>query len=586
MICLVTNNIELRKALSKLLQDSDVMFRALDPSSDLAIPSLYAAGVTAVVVDGELPGLTKAAWLDLLGSLGRRLPVFILGDNVGYEHAVASRNSELLAWISNPESGSILAMLDACGATGQSQKYISTQRIPVYNAQVPLHMLQGSGAISMLSINAGAFRKISLVYGVEAYQKLQDCFHQILFEMWGQAGSFRRGDMLMRRSAHSNTYYVFLEQSRVSKTVPAPGALEKLADRIALKLQAVLWNEILKDRASRILPDCIHLIPDFSIGHATALYNPCVDSVEVLEHLVESSMEVSKVHLRRIKDREKELMQSIIQSREILYPHYQGVFNLQGITKEKVDEVRATKSIAPIKSLVFGFESLIRSRKNLVEEKLSGDHLVHIDWRLFRPDILFAMASHAKVALELDQVCLGLGIAQGVDLPGKLFVNVLPRNLLHLERLTHLLSPRSRLVFELSETEGVSNPELMKKVCEYISKINCSIAADDFGKGHASIERVIKLRPEIIKLDRSLVEKIHLDPAKKIFVEGIVKAAKLVSANVLAEGIETWEEASVVQEMGVDLIQGFLLHRPQAVEEVLEQLSEGQDQSQVVESVA
>ena len=92
-------------------------------------------------------------------------------------------------------------------------------------------------------------------------------------------------------------------------------------------------------------------------------------------------------------------MQSIIQSREILYPHFQGVFNLQGITKEKVDEVRATKSIAPIKSLVFGFESLIRSRKNLVEEKLSGDHLVHIDWRLFRQDILFAMASHAKVAL-------------------------------------------------------------------------------------------------------------------------------------------------------------------------------------------
>jgi EAL domain-containing protein (putative c-di-GMP-specific phosphodiesterase class I) len=268
----------------------------------------------------------------------------------------------------------------------------------------------------------------------------------------------------------------------------------------------------------------------------------------------------------------------VVQSREILYPNYQAVFDLQKITKEAVDEVTKSKSIAPIKSALYGFESLIRARQDLVEEKLSGDDLVHLDYKLLRPDILFAMAAHSKVSLELDQLCLGLGIAGGVDLPGFLMVNILPRNLMHLERLTHLLSPRGQLVFEISESEGFSNPKLMERIRAFAAKINCSIAADDFGKGHGSIERVIKMRPELIKLDRSLVEKIHLEPAKRIFVEGIVKAAKTVHAAVLAEGIETWEEAQTVQKMGVDLIQGFLLHKPQPLELILPQIKDTDEQ--------
>ena len=438
----------------------------------------------------------------------------------------------------------------------------------------------------MLTINAGSFRKIAIEYGVEAYQKLQDCFHSLLYSMWGQQGCFRRTDMLMRRSLHSNTYYVFLEQSRVSRTVPAPGVLEKMADRLAVRLQQEIWNEIFKDRASRMLPDCINLVPELSVGHATALYNPCVDTFEVLEQIMESSVEVSKVQARRIKDRERELMQTLIQARDLLYPHYQGVFYLPDLKKEMIEQCHAEKSIAPIQQLIYGFESLIRVRHEIVNDKLAGDNLVHLEAKFLRPDIMFAWASHAKVALELDQVCLQLGVAYAVDLPGRLMVNILPRNLLHIERLVHLLTPRDKIIFELSESEGVTNPQLMERVRDYVAKLGFSIAADDFGKGHGSIERVIKLRPELIKLDRSLIEKIHTDPAKRSFVDGVVKAAKLVKATVLAEGVETWDEAEVVQAMGVDLIQGYLVHRPQSIELIMEQIRDQDDELPELESVA
>lgn len=588
MICLITRNHNLVKEVTRLLKSVEVSVRVLDPASELAIPGLYASGITAAVVDESIPGIPSHAWFDMLGSLGRRMPIFVLGrqHRPEHEHAYASRNSELIAWLDEPDADELVGMLDACGATGKAGRITTLHRIPVYNGQVPLHMLKGSGAMSMLTINAGSFRKIAIEYGVEAYQKLQDCFHSLLYSMWGQPGCFRRTDMLMRRSLHSNTYYVFLEQSRVSRTVPAPGVLEKMADRLAVRLQQSIWNEIFKDRATRMLPDCINLVPEICVGHATALYNPCVDPFEVLEQVLESSVEVSKVQARRIKDRERELMQTLIQARDLLYPHYQAVFHLPELRKDMIDQCHAEKSIAPIRSLVYGFESLIRARHEIVNEKLAGDHLVHLEARFLRPDIMFAWAGHAKVALELDQVCLQLGVAYAVDLPGRLMVNILPRNLLHIERLTHLLTPRDKIVFELSESEAVTNPQLMERVRDYVSKLGFSIAADDFGKGHGSIERVIKLRPELIKLDRSLIEKIHSDPAKRSFVDGVVKAAKLVNATVLAEGVESWEEAEVVQAMGVDLIQGYLVHRPQPIELILPQIKEEDDGMVLLDSVA
>jgi EAL domain-containing protein (putative c-di-GMP-specific phosphodiesterase class I) len=586
MICIITRNVELRVALSKLLSGQQVGHRVLETNSDLALPAIYAPGVTAVITDPAVPLMATDAWLDMLASLGHRVPVFLLGSADGDSQASKILSSETVAWIENADPEMLMSLLEVSGALGSGRRSSTSQGIPLYNAQVPFHLLRGNGALSMLTINASGFRKIGIEYGVEAYQKLQDCLYEILAGMWGQPGNFRRNDIIMRRSARSNTYFVFLEQSRISKVVPAPGVLEKLADRVALKLQELLWNEIFKPKASRILPDCINQLPEISVGHATVLHNPCVDTTEILEQLIELSGEVSKLQLRRIKDREREIMQSIVQSREILYPNYQAVFHLPQISKDLAIEVKNAQSIGPIKDLLYGFESLIRARKEIVETKLSGEHLVALDARLLRPDILFGLASHSKVALELDQVCLLLGINGAVTLPGKLMVNILPRNLMHLERLSHLISARGRIIFEISESERVSNPEKMLKVLDYIAKIGGSIAADDFGKGHGSIERVIKLRPEIIKLDRSLVENIHKDATKKIFAEGVVKAAKLVNAKVLAEGVELWEEAQCFKDMGVDFIQGFLLHKPQPLEDILSQLGATDADQTKMDSVA
>jgi EAL domain-containing protein (putative c-di-GMP-specific phosphodiesterase class I) len=574
MICIITKDQVMARQFKALLTTEGIACIVVSPDSENAMRELYGQSIRAAIVDEVLASLPLHAWHDLLGSLGRRIPVFVLGHESAeqHTHAVASRNSELVHYCESSQPHEILSMLAVSGALDLHKFVADAREIPMYHSQVALHMLKQSGAVSMLTINASAFRKVAIDYGVEAYQQLQDCFLEIMMDMKGRSGCFRKTDMVMRRAPHSNTYYVFLEQSRQFKTVPAPGILESMADRISLRLQKELWGDMLKPQAIRKLPDCMSVLPDVSVGYATSLLNPCVDSAEIIEHMLESSTEASKVQVRRHKDRSRELMQTMIQSREMLYPHYQAIFNLQSLTKSVIDEANASKSIAPLEKAIFGFESLIRVRNCAAYGLLINDKLVHMEPRMMRPDLLFAHAKNAKVALELDQVCLKLGVEHAQSLPGKLMVNVLPRNLLHMERLVHLLSPRKDIVFELSESEGVSNQKLMTRIRDFVASLGCSIAADDFGKGYASIERIIMLRPEIIKLDRSLIENIHLDSAKESFVDGIVKAGKMVQSLVVAEGVELWEEAAIVQGMGVDLIQGYLCHKPQSLEVVLQQI--------------
>jgi EAL domain-containing protein (putative c-di-GMP-specific phosphodiesterase class I) len=90
----------------------------------------------------------------------------------------------------------------------------------------------------------------------------------------------------------------------------------------------------------------------------------------------------------------------------------------------------------------------------------------------------------------------------------------------------------------------------------------CLIALDDFGSGHSNFDRVWRLQPEIVKLDRSLVRRAALEPQARRVVTHMVSLLHQCGALVLMEGIETQEEAFVALEAFADLVQGDLFARP------------------------
>jgi EAL domain-containing protein (putative c-di-GMP-specific phosphodiesterase class I) len=88
------------------------------------------------------------------------------------------------------------------------------------------------------------------------------------------------------------------------------------------------------------------------------------------------------------------------------------------------------------------------------------------------------------------------------------------------------------------------------------------LAVDDTGAGYASMNHVLQLRPDIIKIDRSLVETSTSDAARRSVITALVLLALDLGACVIAEGIETPSELETVGSLGVDQVQGYLLARP------------------------
>jgi diguanylate cyclase (GGDEF)-like protein len=216
----------------------------------------------------------------------------------------------------------------------------------------------------------------------------------------------------------------------------------------------------------------------------------------------------------------------------------------------------------PIVSLsrrqILGFEALSRGPSNSP---------------LHSPINLFAVARQAGRLNELEVACREAACRRFSEqrLNGKLFLNVSPESLLeplHEDGRTLQLLQRygispSEVVIELTEQTPTDDFQLLFNALHHYRAMGFSIALDDLGAGYSSLRLWSELRPDYVKIDRHFIDGIHQDALKREFVGSILQIAKASRAQVIAEGIELVEELLVLIEMGVDLVQGYLLCRPQ-----------------------
>lgn len=192
---------------------------------------------------------------------------------------------------------------------------------------------------------------------------------------------------------------------------------------------------------------------------------------------------------------------------------------------------------------------------------------------LHSPLNLFAIARQAGRLSELEVLCRENACRRFSELAleGKLFLNVSPESLLEphypsgrtLKMLEQVGLQPSRVVIELTEQTPTDDFQLLSNALHHYRDMGFSIALDDLGAGYSSLRLWSELRPNYVKIDRHFIDGIHQDPLKREFVGSILQIARASKAQVIAEGIELGEELTVLADMGVDLLQGYLLGRPQ-----------------------
>ncbi|MEX3073997.1 EAL domain-containing protein [Vibrio alginolyticus] len=165
---------------------------------------------------------------------------------------------------------------------------------------------------------------------------------------------------------------------------------------------------------------------------------------------------------------------------------------------------------------------------------------------------------------------------QGV-LPGRVAINLSPEQFGNpqlidfMEKLlrTTDLDP-SCITFELTESAVMSDSEHTLQMLNAIKRLGFALSIDDFGTGYSSLSYLARFPIDELKIDRAFISDIDVLPKQITVIENIINLGKSLDLTVVAEGVETHQQATLLSNLQCNSIQGFHFHRPQPKQEIEE----------------
>ena len=202
---------------------------------------------------------------------------------------------------------------------------------------------------------------------------------------------------------------------------------------------------------------------------------------------------------------------------------------------------------------VFAYEALVRGADGASAAQVLG---------AVKPDEMYSF----------DQTCRVLAIetAQRLGMQTYLSINFLPNAVYEPASCIRLtlaaarkvgFSP-DRLIFEITESEKIRNPEHALKIIKDYRQRFFLTAIDAYGAGYSGLNLLADFQPHIVKLDMALTRDIDRDAVRRAIVAGVIGTCNALGCQIIAEGIERPEELDTLRNMGVSLFQGYLLARP------------------------
>jgi EAL domain-containing protein (putative c-di-GMP-specific phosphodiesterase class I) len=239
------------------------------------------------------------------------------------------------------------------------------------------------------------------------------------------------------------------------------------------------------------------------------------------------------------------------------------VLGQSGWILDQIAEGRFTSYFHPIvdardTSRVFAHEALLRG--------------VERDGSLVAPEPILSLAREAGLLLAVDSAACRSAI-RGAARHGSemcVFINFSPAAIedpaLNLRETVALIDeaglPHDRIVFEVVEADRLGDAPLLEQVLRGYRNAGFRVALDDLGAGWSTLNLVHRLRPDFIKLDRELINGVHLDPVKGLIASKLLEIGRGLGIGTIVEGIEQEQELRWVREHGADYVQGFLIGRP------------------------
>ena len=164
----------------------------------------------------------------------------------------------------------------------------------------------------------------------------------------------------------------------------------------------------------------------------------------------------------------------------------------------------------------------------------------------------------------------------------KVAVNVSPHQLRHEEFVGDVLRvldevPHAgfQLVLEVTESMLMADPHRASEMLKRLRAAGVLVSIDDFGTGHSSLKILSRLPVDTLKIDRGFVRDLLTSRSDRLIVQTTISLAKSLGMRTVAEGVETQEQVDLLSELGVDVLQGYFIHRPAPAPEIRQWLKTG-----------
>lgn len=183
-------------------------------------------------------------------------------------------------------------------------------------------------------------------------------------------------------------------------------------------------------------------------------------------------------------------------------------------------------------------------------------------------EFLFKTALILDMYSDVEMLCWRKAVARWKEMinQGKLFLNCTPYFIesgrLREDFFSGLNGDSGSIVLEITERTAIQNYDAFLTKLNALRARGVRVAVDDVGSGFASLDTVVEIRPDIVKIDRHLVHKLYEDDLKYNIIRAVLSFCKKSRLMSVVEGIEEEKELEAVAELGVDAVQGYWLAKP------------------------
>jgi diguanylate cyclase (GGDEF)-like protein len=229
------------------------------------------------------------------------------------------------------------------------------------------------------------------------------------------------------------------------------------------------------------------------------------------------------------------------------------------VLTEALDNGRAVPYYQPIVNNITGRTEIHECLVRLIDN----------EGQVVNPDYFLDIAKKSRLYTRITKTMLRKAVEFVKGNPTSVSINLSLEDILDqtvLDYINKVLSEnpsaRTKVCFEITESEGIENFGQVSRFFRQMKKWGCRIAIDDFGSGYSNFDYLTHLEIDLLKIDGSLIRNIHKDHNSRLIVEKIVAFARQIGITTIAEYVESEEILKAVKELNIDYSQGFFLGEP------------------------